>query len=58
MSEKNVYKVGEIVQHKLKDEWLFVVGFEDGKILCRTKQLDIKSFHNFELEKASHKKNK
>jgi hypothetical protein len=54
--KKDQFERGQTVQHRLQREWLMIVGIRDeeaGRIYeCRTKQLEIKEFKEFELEKC------
>lgn len=53
------FKPGQVVQHKLQKEWVFVLfPAEGGKVefpqyICRTKKFEIVTFYAFELEVAS-----
>ncbi len=51
MSEN--FKVGEIVEHVLNKEWLLIleVDEETSSYVCRTKNLTIDAFYDFELTK-------
>ena len=48
---KRQYEIGEIVESKLSKDWLMVVGLEDEKLICRTKNFEIISMNEFEVRK-------
>jgi hypothetical protein len=46
------FELGEVVEHRLHNEWLLVVDTEDeDAYLCRTKAMQIMKFYDFELKK-------